>query len=301
MYYPKSQIRSNLYTNGGEFAYASTKSNYIGYYYTTSDGKAYTGKEPNTGGDSRLVLLTATNDNIESSTTIPDATQVIGSTTNLTDYPFLEEMPYGLVNNQSNYPKLNKFTPRKIPQYYMNIPTIEDIKLGGYNRFFAKKRTTTLYLEISETDYSLLINKDKTIAFDLYEGVSIFWRLNNAIENETQVSNIEKNKKWYGFINFFNGNFKFSGNPSPSYLYTGGNEFLLPNRTNYVGYYHYMPNGKVMTGKYHGDGPELNLIQITPNLTSQQPSLDIPTPTLPPPNQTTITTSSPSGGGGGGY
>ena len=26
MYYPKSQIQSNLYTNGGEFAYASTKS-----------------------------------------------------------------------------------------------------------------------------------------------------------------------------------------------------------------------------------------------------------------------------------
>lgn len=302
MYYPKSQIQSNLYTNGGEFAYASTKSNYIGYYYTTSDGKAYTGREPNTGGDNRLVLFTPVTNNIESSNIVPDATEVINSTINLTDDPFLDETPYGLVNDQSNYPKLKNFQNRKIPNYYITRPTSEDIKFGGYNRFFAKKRTTTLYLEISEVDYNLLIGKDKTIAFDLYEGINIFWKFNDSIENKSQVSKIEKNYKWYGFINFFNDNFSGLDTPPPTYLYTQGNEFLLPNRTSYVGFYHFMSNGKAMTGKYHGDGPEFNLIQI----------VSIPTPpssettSAETPTITTFTqTSSPSSGGGssggGGY
>lgn len=302
MYYPKSQIQSNLYTNGGEFAYASTKSNYIGYYYTTSDGKAYTGREPNTGGDNRLVLFTPVTNNIESSNIVPDATEVINSTINLTDDPFLDETPYGLVNDQSNYPKLKNFQNRKIPNYYITRPTSEDIKFGGYNRFFAKKRTTTLYLEISEVDYNLLIGKDKTIAFDLYEGINIFWKFNDSIENKSQVSKIEKNYKWYGFINFFNDNFSGLDTPPPTYLYTQGNEFLLPNRTSYVGFYHFMSNGKAMTGKYHGDGPEFNLIQIVSIPTpSSSETTSAETPTI-----TTFTqTSSPSSGGGssggGGY
>ena len=33
MYYPKSQITPNLYTNGGEFVYADTKEAYSGYYF----------------------------------------------------------------------------------------------------------------------------------------------------------------------------------------------------------------------------------------------------------------------------
>jgi hypothetical protein len=302
MYYPKSQIQSNLYTNGGEFAYASTKSNYIGYYYTTSDGKAYTGREPNTGGDNRLVLFTPVTNNIESSNIVPDATEVINSTINLTDDPFLDETPYGLVNDQSNYPKLKNFQNRKIPNYYITRPTSEDIKFGGYNRFFAKKRTTTLYLEISEVDYNLLIGKDKTIAFDLYEGINIFWKFNDSIENKSQVSKIEKNYKWYGFINFFNDNFSGLDTPPPTYLYTQGNEFLLPNRTSYVGFYHFMSNGKAMTGKYHGDGPEFNLIQI---VSIPTPSSSETTSTETPTITTFTQTSSPSSGGGssggGGY
>ena len=33
MYYPKSQIKTNLYTNGDKFALASTNETYTGYYY----------------------------------------------------------------------------------------------------------------------------------------------------------------------------------------------------------------------------------------------------------------------------
>jgi hypothetical protein len=36
MYFPKSQITPNQYTNGGEYALSTTEEEYIGYYYLTS-------------------------------------------------------------------------------------------------------------------------------------------------------------------------------------------------------------------------------------------------------------------------
>lgn len=45
MYYPKSEITPNLYTNGTEFVNTVTGAYYKGYYYATSDGKYYTGND----------------------------------------------------------------------------------------------------------------------------------------------------------------------------------------------------------------------------------------------------------------
>ena len=39
MYYPKSQIVPNLYTNGEEYVYAVNSKEYIGNYFATADGK----------------------------------------------------------------------------------------------------------------------------------------------------------------------------------------------------------------------------------------------------------------------
>ena len=299
MYYPKSQIKSNLYTNGGEYVYASNKTVYTGYYYTTSDGKAFSGKEPNSGINVRLISYSSTTGNEETSQPINSTSEIIRSTINATSDPFDDDIPYkNYVDNTNSYPKLKNFKPRKIPDQYLRRPQKEDLKLGGYNKFFTKKRTSFLYYETSEEDYNLLIGKDKTIAFDLYEGVSIFWDLFVFSLNKTKVADIERDHKWYGFTNSFNGNFSTSPDlPTVSYLYTRGNEFLLPNRTSYVGYYHYMSEGNAMTGKYHGNESDLNLIQI----------VSTPTPSAPESTTTTTQTSiltqpsSPSSGGGGGY
>ena len=37
-YYPKSQIKTDLYTNGDEYISSSTQEVYIGYYYEISTG-----------------------------------------------------------------------------------------------------------------------------------------------------------------------------------------------------------------------------------------------------------------------
>ena len=78
MYYPKSQIKPNLYTNGGEFAYANTNQEYIGYYFKTSTGKYFTGRNQDDRPNDELLSIdidaTVTNTalSIESAVVIVD-------------------------------------------------------------------------------------------------------------------------------------------------------------------------------------------------------------------------------------
>ena len=54
MYYPKNQIQVGLFSNGTLFN-PQTGQAYYGYYFATSDGKFFTGKEPNDGTNVQLV------------------------------------------------------------------------------------------------------------------------------------------------------------------------------------------------------------------------------------------------------
>jgi hypothetical protein len=47
MYVPKNKIRTNLYTEGKEYMFFSTKTQYVGYYHKLYNGKTFTGKTPN--------------------------------------------------------------------------------------------------------------------------------------------------------------------------------------------------------------------------------------------------------------
>ena len=47
MYYPKSQIQTELFTNGEDFTIFPTDERYSGYYFITGDNQAFTGKNPN--------------------------------------------------------------------------------------------------------------------------------------------------------------------------------------------------------------------------------------------------------------
>jgi len=61
-YYPKNKIKTNLFTNGGEYqtysmASVSLSSSYVGYYYSLANGKFYTGKFPGDGSNEELFLI----------------------------------------------------------------------------------------------------------------------------------------------------------------------------------------------------------------------------------------------------
>jgi hypothetical protein len=59
MYYPLSEITENLYTSGGEFIDIKNKQLYAGFYFSTSDGKYFTGKTNNNEAVELLKLTTS--------------------------------------------------------------------------------------------------------------------------------------------------------------------------------------------------------------------------------------------------
>ncbi len=54
-YIPKNKIQTNLYTEGDEYVYASSKSKYVGHYYKLYNGKIFSGKTPNYPNTEELV------------------------------------------------------------------------------------------------------------------------------------------------------------------------------------------------------------------------------------------------------
>lgn len=77
MYYPLSEITSNLYTNGSDFVYKGTNQSYKGYYYATTDGKYYTGSNftPTAQEIIKLDTKNLSNNSISPSNYIPIPTE----------------------------------------------------------------------------------------------------------------------------------------------------------------------------------------------------------------------------------
>ncbi len=179
MYFPKSQIKTNLYTNGGEYVISSNKSEYVGYYFQISTGKLYTGNSP---GDNNQLLEPIT----------PSSDELVNSPNNLITILSPES-----IDNIS----------RSIPNLSTNLPTSQNYEEGKMVRYFTKKTNELKYKEISKQTYTLLKNKDTSIAWDLYEPEKIEWEIrgNKPItfrNNKQKITKIEQSKKWYGFSKF---------------------------------------------------------------------------------------------------
>ena len=134
MYFPKSKIQPNLYSNG-EFLIKSSKSIYYGLYFSVSGGRFFTGKEPNDGKN--LELIKSPSNEVES---LPNI-QILDLR-----YANLENSTYTtLTNSQIN----NSFPIPYTPQ-----PTQGDYQTGEITRFFSKKRNENIYYEVVDTSVS---------------------------------------------------------------------------------------------------------------------------------------------------
>lgn len=184
MYYPQSQIKSNLYTNGGDYILSTTKEEYTGYFYELSNGKKYTGKNPQDGPN--ILLITSE--------------KIITGT---------EQFAYeGIITLPEDYYVGKSLPPRSLPQSNPTIPTQQDYDLGAFQRFFCKKNNELIYLEINKDTYNLLQINSPTIAGDLYTAKYILWYLKGNKEqtykaNKALVSVLEQKEKWYGFSQYF--------------------------------------------------------------------------------------------------
>ena len=182
MYFPKSQLITDLFTNGGEYRIFPTDEEYKGYYFKTTNGTQYTGKNPQDGTPQQLISLTPTPLDVDDlSPTIIDS---------LVSYS-------------------NKPTPpsRFLPQLSITTPTENNYTKGDFNRYFCKKTNEIKYMEISKTTYDELISKTPQIAWDLYDPEIIIWYITpniefNFLKNKQTIQNLEVIEQWYGFSQY---------------------------------------------------------------------------------------------------
>jgi hypothetical protein len=190
MYYPKSQIKSNLYTNGGEYITFNTKENYKGYYYEISNGNKYTGKTPEDGPN----ILLQDQLTIEVTPLLTQQDPIITEDLALNYNPNIES------------------TTRYIPTPTLTLPTPQEQQLGAFTRYFSKKNNELKYMEIDKETFTQLNLKDPKIAWDLYSAQLISWQIKGTKEtvykaNKSSATLIEQNQKWHGFSQYFKDQF----------------------------------------------------------------------------------------------
>lgn len=301
MYYPKSQISTNLYTPGNELENAFTGENYIGYYFKTSSGRYKSGKTPQSPVSTDLVLQKIPKGYV-SPNLIKD-NQLLAQSQNLISNTSIETKPeyiYGPYFEISSVDYLSKDLTS--PVNNVIYPTEKDYTNEQYQRYLLKKSNNAIFKEVNKQTYDLYVKKDQTVQYDLYYPIKFLWTI--AGKSKNKVANInynilkltEKRTRAFGLLKYFKNRlteyYKVVG--IQENLETDGTEYLISS-TNlpYKGKYHIHPTKGAMVGATHVDVKhdflkpikQLN-IEITGSNNND----------LPP----TISRGS-FGGGGGGY
>ena len=133
VYYPKSHITPDLYSNG-DLVYKNTDNPYTGYYFSTYDNKAFTGRFPGDGDN--LELNRASQETNTLNPTIfedanPEDTRFYPENS---DYTLLKKIEY------------NKGITRSPLAYYPQ-PSKEDYETGEIIRYFSKKVNEPTFVE----------------------------------------------------------------------------------------------------------------------------------------------------------
>ena len=162
-YYPKSRIIENQKANPGEFILSNGES-YTGPYYTTFDGKSFTGANPYT----------------------PNSKSLIKSEPIIADLEF----------TNPTFNEYNQLKPTNLPQLTDPIPFTpkpidQDYKKGKITRYFARQRNGTQFkiMEINQTTYDNLSNNRGGLNSSLWKVISIFWQISGPLRDE-RVGNI---------------------------------------------------------------------------------------------------------------
>jgi len=199
-YYPKSQIKENQYTNGGEFVIVSSQENYSGYYWSTSKGEFFTGKTPNDKPTQKIQVASK----------IPALEKTKSKT------PTIEPFPdtYFIVDD-AYYQSKNLSTKRdapRMPIQTLGKPTDKDIQNGFFNRYFVKKGNEFKFIEVDKEEYFRFSNKYSFVQWQLYTPTKIKWDIQGDREqvyngNKTTVSLTEQRENLPGFTLFFREQF----------------------------------------------------------------------------------------------
>jgi hypothetical protein len=166
IYYPKSNITPNLYSQGA-LSYKNSNEVYNGFYFTTYDGLAYTGRFPGDGANLELEF--------------PIGDSNIGNA-NLHESPTTERDYRFVGTDNFKYSSLLGINPNtppidSAPLVFYPKPTEADYQTGEIQRYFAKKVNENIYYETRVLFQT-----------NLYLGFSIPWLITGNKDNVAKVN-----------------------------------------------------------------------------------------------------------------
>jgi len=237
-YYPKSQVKTNLYTSDGTFSLNSPNQSpnqtpYLGYYYKTSNGEIFAGKTPNINPPQKLypVFILSYNESFSYNNYPPQF-----STTN--QDVIIQKTFEAQTAQYDSIPGSNFTNARLLPTTNPEHPTKQDIQNGYFTRYFCKKNNELKYIEIDKTMFTKLQNQDSQVAWDLYTPTSVQWIIkgdltNVASTNSTNVNVASRNSNFNGFSQFFKSYTQYyvepNNNPTNLSLNTSTSPILPPS------------------------------------------------------------------------
>ena len=180
MYYPKSQVKTNLYSNNN-FAILATRELYTGPYWKNSSGKYYTGATPQDLPTQELVPSNLGPGNPSGNSNVVDIEP-------LSYNEFLTTSDDVVVYN--NLTGNSEFLFNIIPYYAPSKPTEQDYQNSEFQRYFCKKTNEIQYIEIDLDQFTKLKAKDPQILYQLYQPFTITWILTGSKE---QVAKTNRN------------------------------------------------------------------------------------------------------------
>lgn len=215
-YYPLSQVVTGSRTDGTEFFVEGKP--YIGPYYTTSDGKYFTGNNPVTGQSKQMTPASPIISDLDEPLPGYMSGYTILSTQINDDYINVKNI---------DIEKYKNFLP--ITPYYIN-PTEQDYTKGYIMRYFTKKRNESGYIiEIDKKTFLSLQRFDSPYDYAVYHTMDTYWQLtgplNDKVDPKTGIRTkgiIDTNKRlieskdpsFRGLVEYIGGKYDKFSKPS---------------------------------------------------------------------------------------
>ena len=160
LYYPKSHIVTNLYTNGKELM-LEDGTEYVGFYHRYIDNTVFTGAVPHKSNSKKLIRY---------------INQII--------------QPNSLVYNKLIKKRLQEVFPTQA----LVIPDLDDYENGKFTRYFLRRRNYSTYEDIIEIDkpqWKLWRRQGSGINENLYQGLELSWKLTGPLHDIPNTFNTE--------------------------------------------------------------------------------------------------------------
>jgi len=191
-YFPQNRIIANQHTPGGEYQLASNGKEYIGFYFKTFTGQAFTGKNPQDTPNKKL--LPKVDGVVEQ---VPKGLQIGFFSRDANYYNFITQTRGKNVVIYNN----------ELPSYNKPLPSENDYIIGEFVRYFYKKRNNIFFIETNETDYKETLKYPNGYTYSLYKPFKLSWKLTGdpeevATTNYNIILLTERNAQVTGFSQY---------------------------------------------------------------------------------------------------